>query len=282
VRYLAFFVFLLALVSPLEVFADPVCPAGSVCVPPEDMAVFVRLLQGQKCRAENPPSFRLDPVTIVVDRDGRVFGSGADPRPYTLAMTWCGYVVEAKGKVDLVVAKDVPAEGGLRFRAKAGVGALMIDLLGKGRGVDAIDAGVLWEGLYYRDLNLNVTTGFRSVGVAVGVDLTKNVGLYVGYALGFDGLRSNPTSGLSVALWLRPRCKGGDGRLSAPEPDLREAQSDPHEQDPIAQADAAPTHRDHRPRRVGSTSAPSLLPMPGDLSPTCVYKDGPWGCYGYR
>ncbi len=200
--WFAFLAFALLFLSACPATAaDPPCPPGHTCVPAEDMKVFVQLLRDHRCRAGSPPSFKLDPIQVVVDDQGRVFATGADPKPYTLEMAWCNYQVTSKGNVNLWVAKRVPPEGGLRFRLKPGFGVLVADMFTRDRPRDAIDVGALLEGLYYRELNLNAWVGMRSVGVAVGFDLTRNVTFFAGYALAYDGPRHNPFSGLSVALW---------------------------------------------------------------------------------
>lgn len=218
-RLLALVAFLGTLFVSFPVLAQTTaCPSGHVCVPPEDMKVFVRLLQEQKCRTETTPTFRLDPINLVVDRDGRVYGSGADPHPYTLAMSWCNYDVTAKGSVKLVAARREPPEFGFRFRLKAGMGPLVSDLFTRGWNLDAVDVGLLWELGFYREVNLNLVTGFRSAGVVLGFDLTRNVGLYFGYGLAYAGPRHNPTTGLSFAFWLRPWCKRGRWPRPPPRP----------------------------------------------------------------
>lgn len=197
--------FILAVMVALAVLARVAhadeCRAGSTCVPQEDLEVFVKLLQEQKCRNENPPKFQLDGITIIEDQDGRIYGSGSDPKPYTLHMNWCNYEVTATGKVQLFVAKREPPFWGFRFRPKFQSGFLFTDAIAKENALSAIDVGVLLEGFYYRSVNLNLAAGFRSVGAGVGLDITKNFGAYAGYALSYDGLRSNPYLGLSFAFW---------------------------------------------------------------------------------
>jgi hypothetical protein len=177
--------------------------SGGTCVPPEDMAVFVKLLRDQKCRNETKPEFKLDPVTIVTDQEGRVFVSGGGPKPYALTMVWCNYEVRAEGKVDIVVAvPERPEEPtwGLRFRPKFSSGLLVFEAFRRDPWTEAIDVGALWDVAFYKLLSLNFATGLRSSGVGIGVDITKNFGGYLGYAMAYSGLRHNPYVGLSFAF----------------------------------------------------------------------------------
>lgn len=195
----SFLVFLcLFLLAPLAQAQE--CVAGT-CVPKQDMDVFVRLLRDQKCRADTQPKITLDPITIVEDKDGRVYGTGAEPRPYTVKVSWCNYDITGTGNVNVIVARREPSTWGFRFRLKAQSGFLFTEALKEKSVVSGIDAGVLAEGFYYKNLNLNLMAGFRSAGVALGLDLTRNFGVHAGYALSYDGFRSNPVLGLSFALW---------------------------------------------------------------------------------
>lgn len=189
------------------------CPGGT-CVAKEDLAKFIELLKERKCRAGTPPTFELDPVKVVVDRDGRVYYSGAQPHPYTVKMSWCNYEVKAEGKVDIVAAMLTPPIWGFRFRPKAYMGLLpgeafyhfaentALELAGESTeslGVgDVFDAGVMVDFLYYDWVNLNAAAGFRSFGLGVGADLTSNFGAYLGYANTWGTWHHN----MNVSLWF--------------------------------------------------------------------------------
>jgi len=190
---------------PASAAAQTTCPAGSTCVPPEDMEVFVKILKEKKCLQETKPTFKLDPINIVVDQDGRVYYTGADPKPYTLKMSWCNYEAEGTGKVDLVVAKKEPPTWGFRFRPKFAGSFLFVDGFEKYNDKydpsRAVDVGILWEFLYWHSFNLNVATGFRSAGAGLGMDITRNFGIYAGYAFSWWTLKHNPQMGLYFAFW---------------------------------------------------------------------------------
>lgn len=178
-----------------------VCPPGVTCVPPEDMKVFVQLLKDQKCRADTAPNLKVDPVTIVVDREGRIYGSGSNPVPYRVHLDWCNYHVEGKGETSIVAAQREEPTSGFRFRPKATIGFLPVTAFDKKDGYAGLDAGVLLEPFFLSWANLNAYVGFRSVGAGIGFDITRNMGLYVGYAVTWGTWQSNPHAAVSFALW---------------------------------------------------------------------------------
>lgn len=179
------------------------CMSPSVCVPKEDMDAFVELLREKKCLQNEKPDFKLDPINIVVDKDGRVFYSGAMPHPYKLHMSWCGYDVVAEGQIKLTAAIKEPETWGFRFRPKAYISFLLAEpfyevaLTQEKPGLeDVVDAGVMVDFFHYDFVNLNAAVGFQSVGAGVGFDLTANFGAYVGYGLTWGDWHHNPNVGV--------------------------------------------------------------------------------------
>jgi hypothetical protein len=182
--------------------ADVSCPnADDTCVPKADMDAFVAVLKEKKCLQTTQPTFKLDSVTIITDVDGRVYYSGADPHPYTVKMSWCGYDVTAQEKLTLVVAKKEPSVWGFRFRPKFAGSFLFVDAFNQSSAKQAVDVGILWDFVYYKAFNLNIATGFRSAGLGVGMDITRNFGGFVGAAYSWWTLKVNPQAGLYFAFW---------------------------------------------------------------------------------
>lgn len=197
---------LLVLVFPATAWAqdEPTCPEGKICVSEGEMQTIVSVLREKQCMQKTKPEFKLDPITLVVDKDGRVFYTGAEPKPYTVRMDWCNYEVEATGKVNLVAAMHEDPVWGFRLRPKAYMGALLLEPVYDEIASDepaisnVIDAGVMLDFLYYKDINLNAALGFRSVGAGVGLDVTRNFGISAGYGLTWGTWRHNP----NVAVWF--------------------------------------------------------------------------------
>ncbi len=176
------------------------CTDG-VCVPPEDLKAFVTLAREAKCRNETLPTLTMDPIAIVVDKDQRIYGSGSNPRPFKVKLLWCNYTIDAPGTVQIYAAQHVEPSSGFRFRPKATVGYLPVTAFGKRDGYAGLDAGVLLEPVFLQWANLDAYIGFRAVGAGVGFDLTRNLGLYLGYAITWGSWQSNPHVALSFALW---------------------------------------------------------------------------------
>lgn len=177
------------------------CASGAVCVPPEDMTTFVALLKEKKCLQTMPPSFKLDPVTIVIDKDGRIYGTGTEPKPYKLHLDWCNYQVDAVGQVHIQAAQAIQPSWGFRFRAKAVLGILGTEALKSDSWTQGIDGGLLLEPFFLQWANVNAYVGVRAVGAGLGFDLTRNFGGYLGYAVSFAEWRSNPYAGVSFSFW---------------------------------------------------------------------------------
>lgn len=184
-----------------DVVPEPAACEGT-CVPPADMAKIVTVLKERQCFEKTKPEFKMDPVNIIVDREGRVYFSGSNPQPYKLSMSWCNYNIEAEGKVNVLAAVQEPPSYGFRFRPKAFVGMLVLEPFREGKKPkDGLDAGLMVDALYLKDFNLNVHAGFRSIGAGIGVDIFRSFGAYVGYALAWDGFHHNPEASLWFAFW---------------------------------------------------------------------------------
>ncbi len=183
----------------------PVCSPPAVCVPEGDMQKIVTVLREKKCQQIEKPEFKLDPIQIIVDKQGRVFFTGADPKPYTLKMTWCDYEITARGKVNVVAAMRQPSIWGFRLRPKAYMGILPSEVFYDSNDPrdlgDFMDAGVMVDFLYYDWANLNAAMGYRSVGAGGGIDLTENFGSYAGYAVTWGSWHHNVNIGLWFSFW---------------------------------------------------------------------------------
>lgn len=176
------------------------CPG--VCVEQQDLQTFLQLARDHKCRAEQPPKVTADDVTIVLDRQGRVYGSGTGPRPFTLRVEWCNYQLEIKTELQVLTAQRVEPDWGFRLRLKPTFGVLTNDVFRSGAKFhEALDGGLLVEPFYVYDANLNAYLGVRSFGAGVGYDITKNMTGYAGYSVTWDSWRSNLFLGVGFSLW---------------------------------------------------------------------------------
>lgn len=182
--------------------APPASCSGGVCVANSDMVVMLEALKEKKCLLGSAPVVTSDAVTIVEDKEGRVYGSGSDPHPFTLHINWCTYQLSAAGQINLVAAKAPPETVGFHFKPKATLGLLGTELVVTGSIPQSFDAGLLVDPFFFlTDFNLNLFVGFRSVGGGVGMDITKNFGGYLGYSVTWGGWRSNPMASLYFSFW---------------------------------------------------------------------------------
>lgn len=190
---------LLALAAPYATAQE--CQPPATCVPKQDMDVFTTVLREKQCLLKTQPTVQADPITIVTDKEGRVFVSGSDPKPYQLKIHWCTYDIVATGHVNVVAGLREEPLYGFRFRPKAFLGFLFAEALAKDKTAkDGVDAGLLVDFAYWHWLNLNASVGFRSVGAGLGVDITKNFGAYAGYAITWGGWNHNPQASLWFAF----------------------------------------------------------------------------------
>jgi hypothetical protein len=68
----------------------------------------------------------------------------------------------------------------------------MLDLITGKEFQGTLDGGVLIEPFYIQWVNFNLYVGVRSTGIGVGVDITKNMGAYLGYSISWASWKSNP------------------------------------------------------------------------------------------
>ena len=183
-----------------SVSAQGTCDAGATCVPASDMSAFVTLLKNQKCRSETTPKVELDSVTVVVDRQGRYYYTGNNPKPYKVHIFWCNYEIDVEAKIQLQVAQREEPTWGWRPRLKATFGVLGVEVFEANDFSDALDGGLLFEPFFLHWANLNAYVGVRSLGAGIGVDFTTNFGGYLGYALTWGKWRSNPMASFYFAF----------------------------------------------------------------------------------
>lgn len=203
-RYAQFLVFVALLFFPNEASAQEECAPGMTCVQDGDLADLLTLAEEMGCLKSTNPTFYTDSITITTDKEGRVYVSGANPYPFTMRMAWCGFTLTSEMALEVMVAKaepdPQPASWGFRFRLKFAGSYLIVDAV-RGKAEDGIEVGLLWDFFYWEHLNVNVATGFRSAGLGLGYDITKNFGAYGGYAFSFWALKSNPQFGLYFGFW---------------------------------------------------------------------------------
>jgi hypothetical protein len=182
----------LAMASPALAQDPPVdsCPAPSKCVTAEQKQKILQAMDELDDIHKSPAVVTLqDPIVIVRDWQDRVYVNGGTNVP-----------IRAKLKIgkhvdrDLAIAlkpqlwyRDKPPDLMFRLRIRAQAGILVPQIFQADTGWNRYDAGLSWDFFHLGIFNFSAYTGIRSAGGGPGIDLTKNFGLYGGYAVVYDG-----------------------------------------------------------------------------------------------
>lgn len=122
------------------------------------------------------PGLAFEPITVVTDRDGRVFLSTT--LKGTLTLGYKTYSVEVPLSVSVSRSTSTPRGErgifGLRFKAGAYADVLHLDAESVG------GASALVEPLHIGVFGINAYVGTSSAGGVLSVDLTRNFGVYAG------------------------------------------------------------------------------------------------------
>ena len=190
--------FLIAMAFP-AMAQDP-CPkpCDGKCLSQEQIDKLKMAVDELKDIHESPASVSVvAPVVIVRDWDGRVYVNGGSTIPLR-AKVKIGKHVDRD--LDVVLNSRVwyrpePPQPMFRLRIKAQAGILAPEAINKVRGVDGtaypLDAGIAWDFFHLGILNISAYTGIRSAGAGPGLDITRNFGMYAGYAILYDGFKSS-------------------------------------------------------------------------------------------
>jgi hypothetical protein len=139
-------------------------------------------------------------ITIISDWDGRVYVSGGSQKPVRMKLKIANYI---ERDMDIVINTTVfyrpkPPDPMFRLRYRAQVGVFLPQLVMAAQGKDYQwwDASIGFDFFHLGSFNLAVDAGAFSVGPSVGIDITKNFGMNVGYRILYSGLQSAEYSGL--------------------------------------------------------------------------------------
>lgn len=183
------------LISSLALAQDCVQCDGK-CLTPDQVEKLREAIKELKNIHESPATVEFqDPVVIIRDWDGRVYIDGGSEKPLRLKVKIGEHVdrdvlatVESR-----VWYRPVPESPMFRLRIRAQAGILVPEMAKTISGDEKPfwDGGVGWDFFHVMDVNLAVFTGVRSAGVGPGIDITKNFGVYAGYAVVYDGFSSS-------------------------------------------------------------------------------------------
>ena len=145
-----------------------------------------------------------DEIIIIHDWNGRVYTNGGDKNPLSFKL-YIGETIERDMAIVLptkVYYRPKPPDPMFRLRIRAQVGLIALEFtkITTGKIQNLFDAGLGWDFFHYKNANVAVYTGMRSVGAGVGFDLTRNFGPYIGYSLVYDGFRSSAQAGFYMSF----------------------------------------------------------------------------------
>jgi hypothetical protein len=177
--------------------AAPPCPEPySLCLTQPDSDTVVSSLRELKSIKESKAVLKLkDSIVIVRDWQDRVYVNGGSAKPIDATLT-LGDTVSRDMQIQLPVQvyyRPKPPDPMFRLRVRAQAGLLLPVIWKDAKG--GWDAGLSFDFFHVGDVNMAAYTGVRSAGGGVGLDLTRNFGPYVGYALVYDGLQSGLLGG---------------------------------------------------------------------------------------
>lgn len=182
-------------------YAQQDCPkeitdAGGACLTKAQRDQVVEALKELKDIHDSKAELEFpEPIVIIRDWEDRIYVNGGEKRPVKAKLR-IGQHVDRDLEMQLpiqVFYREEPPPPWLRLRVRAQLGVLVLEAV-RAAGSDGDpkpfwDAGIGWDFAHVPDLELNLAayTGVRSAGGGLGIDLTRNFGLYAGYGLVYDG-----------------------------------------------------------------------------------------------
>lgn len=194
-------------VLPGPAFAQEPCipPPGGKCLTADQYERVKQALKELDDIHSSPAELRIEqPVTVVHDWQGRVYVNGGDKSPIPAKLR-IGQHVDRDMAVTLetrVFYREKPPDPMFRLRLRAQAGILVpqfITAVSKER-QNFFDGGLGLDFFHLGPVNASVNLGVFSSGAGLGLDVTKNFGAMVGYALIYDGLKSSVIAGLYFAF----------------------------------------------------------------------------------
>ena len=186
----------IVLLLPILLQAVPSWAQDQVCLP-KDQYEGVKAVVAKMAKIEtSKPVVSLDPVVVVEDADGRVYANEAAGK-----LSWGDLEADLRWTPAVVLRQVVPPDWGLRVRVRLSALLLPSVAYDSGDFRSGLDVALALEPIYWKLVHAQVHAGTRSVGVGLGLDLTRNLDVYLGFALPYAEL-GTPTlvvgTGVSV------------------------------------------------------------------------------------
>lgn len=178
------------------------CPEGFKCIPDEQAAELATALKHHNCMIEEANDGRIDldwePNQITVTEDGQVFVK----EELVGSLKWCDWDLELHGKTDvLVYRQEEPADIGFALRVKLGLMWLPTYIGKEDLSLKQMfDPAILFEPFHVWQFHAQIHGGLESFGLTLGMDLTKNLDVFVGVGLTYREATVVPVLGLSLSF----------------------------------------------------------------------------------
>lgn len=136
-----------------------------------------------------------DSIKIISDWDGRVYVNGGDgksgsPIRLNVRVGSINRTLALQLPVS-VYYREKPPDPMFRIRIRAQGGLILPDLWkNTGDRTSFLDAGIGWDFFHLGPVNTYIHTGISSLGGGIGLDLTKNFGIFGGYTLVYRDFHS--------------------------------------------------------------------------------------------
>ena len=180
-------------------YAQEECPKDKVCLTRAELEQIKKAVRELKDIHDSKAELKLEePIIIIRDWEDRVYINGGEQKPIKIKLK-IGKHVDRDMEMTLPIEvhyREKPPDPWLRLRIRAQVGVFVPEMftsIGDNNAESFFDGGIGWDFINIAPLHMNISayTGVRSLGGGPGFDITKNFGLYGGYALVYDGLTSS-------------------------------------------------------------------------------------------
>lgn len=184
----------LAFLCPSLAFAQEP-PPGGVCLTQEQKETLKKAVDELENIKNSKAEIKInDPIIIIRDFDNRVYINSGEQKPIKLKLK-IGATIDRDMELILPIQvhyREKPPDPMFRLRIRAQVGPLIPRIFDDLERADrGLDGSIGFDFFHIDSVNLSINTGIRSVGATPGLDLTKNFGIFGGYALIYDGFISN-------------------------------------------------------------------------------------------
>lgn len=178
-----------------------VCEAPSKCYSEQTRQEVIKALEELDTIYKSKAELKLqDPVIVIRDWDGRIYVNGGEKNPLRIKLR-LGSTIDRDLALVLkprVYTREKPADPMFRLRLRAQIGVLArgtYERIANG-GSWPIDGGLNLDFFHLGPVNLGIYAGIFSAGPQIGLDLTRNFGVFAGPTMVYQGLKMDAILGV--------------------------------------------------------------------------------------